>query len=198
VFVNVVGIEKILSVSTTAGHAKSKSNYEERFEVVRIYKSLLFKIMKNKSVSAQQAAESITVISPYRLQCTEIRRALKREFNKETTRTKFKLSTDTKLNLSISTVVASQGNEWDFVILSTVRSLPVDEINTALSRPRFFSDHFGCVGNPHQVNVALTRAKHGLIIVGNEALLEKDRMWGALLADYRDNRCVVQKNKFLN
>lgn len=57
------------------------------------------------------------------------------------------------------------GKEWEYVILSTVRSLSVSEIDHDPPK-QWLSDHLGIVANPHQVNVALTRAKSGLIIIG--------------------------------
>ena len=58
------------------------------------------------------------------------------------------------------------GAEWDYVILSTVRSLPQYEIDPYPS-PGWFSEKLGFVADSHQINVAITRARHGLIIVGN-------------------------------
>ena len=57
------------------------------------------------------------------------------------------------------------GSEWDFVIMSTVRSLPRVEIE---ERPNtgWRKRKLGFITDEHQMNVALTRAKHGLIIVG--------------------------------
>jgi len=57
------------------------------------------------------------------------------------------------------------GNEWDYVILSTVRSLPRYEIDP---RPSYGwrLANLGFICDPHQINVALTRARMGLIIVG--------------------------------
>lgn len=57
------------------------------------------------------------------------------------------------------------GSEADFVILSTVRSLPRNEILEYPSRS-WVTEHLGFVTDQHQINVALTRAKHGLFIVG--------------------------------
>lgn len=57
------------------------------------------------------------------------------------------------------------GKEWDYVILSTVRSLPEYEIDACPQRS-WISEHLGSVNDPHQINVALTRAKKGLIILG--------------------------------
>ena len=57
------------------------------------------------------------------------------------------------------------GNEWDYVILSTVRSLPQYEIDP---RPSYgwLLAKLGFICDEHQINVALTRARMGLIIVG--------------------------------
>ena len=53
------------------------------------------------------------------------------------------------------------------MILSTVRSLPDYEID---KRPSFgwLKRHLGFITDEHQINVALTRAKKGLIIVGEK------------------------------
>ena len=51
------------------------------------------------------------------------------------------------------------------MILSTVRSLPEHEID---SRPTFgwLKINMGFITDENQINVALTRAKKGLIIIG--------------------------------
>lgn len=57
--------------------------------------------------------------------------------------------------LTIQKVSKSQGSEWDYVILSCVRS---GWGGTTLS---------GCIKIPNHLNVAITRARKGLIIIGN-------------------------------
>jgi len=57
------------------------------------------------------------------------------------------------------------GNEWDYVILSTVRSLPQHKIDPHPTG-QWRGEHIGFVGDEHQINVAITRAKKGLIIIG--------------------------------
>ena len=68
-------------------------------------------------------------------------------------------------NVCVQTVVASQGGERDYVILSTVRSLPVHQIDHKPSEG-WKKKHLGFIIDEHQINVALTRAKKGLIIAG--------------------------------
>ena len=57
------------------------------------------------------------------------------------------------------------GGEADFVVLSMVRSLPKSRIIDKPSR-RWRRDNVGFVCDRHQINVALTRSKHGLIVIG--------------------------------
>ena len=65
------------------------------------------------------------------------------------------------------TIDGAQGREKDFVILSCVRS------NTNKS--------IGFLQEYKRINVALTRAKHGLIIVADLDTLRTDKNWDALL-----------------
>ena len=61
------------------------------------------------------------------------------------------------------------GDEYGFVILSVVRSKPREYVQ----HPEYICpDHYwleenlGFVTNIHQINVAITRSKYGLIIIG--------------------------------
>ena len=61
------------------------------------------------------------------------------------------------------------GSEFDFVIFSTVRSMPRHTIrNRAAVQPdrAWIRDHLGFITDQHQICVGITRAKHGLVIVG--------------------------------
>jgi len=57
------------------------------------------------------------------------------------------------------------GCEWDYVLLSTVRSLPQREIDAQPS-DKWRAQNLGLITDEHQINVAITRARHGLIIIG--------------------------------
>ena len=78
-------------------------------------------------------------------------------------------------SIQISTVDAFQGGEKDVIILSTVRS----------SESQFMD-------NQPRVNVALTRAKRHLIILGNRNVFSMNELWSKVLWDcqgkYRRNR----------
>ena len=60
----------------------------------------------------------------------------------------------------VLTIDSSQGREYEIVLLSTVRTKPGS----------FISEH-------KRINVALTRAKHGLVIFGNKKMLIEDETW---------------------
>jgi len=74
--------------------------------------------------------------------------------------------------IALCVILVLVGNEWDYVILSTVRSLPQYEIDP---RPSYgwCQANLGFICDDHQINVALTRARMGLIIVGLCSLLSR-------------------------
>lgn len=57
------------------------------------------------------------------------------------------------------------GGEWNYIIFSTVRSLPRYRIE---KKPTlgWCKKSLGFISDEHQINVALTRARRGLIIIG--------------------------------
>ncbi|CAK9039649.1 unnamed protein product [Durusdinium trenchii] len=65
------------------------------------------------------------------------------------------------------TVDGFQGNENDYIIFSAVRSNP-----TGLT---------GFLGQRQRLNVLLTRARYGLIVVGDASTLQSDEEWGLWL-----------------
>lgn len=60
------------------------------------------------------------------------------------------------------------GDEYNIVILSTVRSLPSEDLIHHQIEPdrKWICDKLGFLSDWHQLNVGITRAKKGLIIIG--------------------------------
>lgn len=60
------------------------------------------------------------------------------------------------------------GTECGIVLLSTVRSLPLAEINSEALIPdrAWLSEHLGFLTDKHIINVGTTRCQYGLVIVG--------------------------------
>lgn len=100
---------------------------------------------------------SIAIISPYREQALHIEKELKEDPNVS------------KLDLSINTIDGFQGQEKDLVFISLVRSNTKGEIG-------FLTDY-------RRMNVAMTRARKQLIIVGDSATIGNNRFYSEFL-DY--------------
>ncbi|XP_052254960.1 helicase with zinc finger domain 2-like isoform X4 [Dreissena polymorpha] len=168
VFVHLVGNEEMLTVSTEDGNEMSKSNAVEVDYVVELYGYLI------------SQASSVFILSQYNAQCAEIKRKLRENYLNDE---------------YVSTVVSSQGGEWDYVIFSTVRSLPEYKIekNPTLGWCKY---NLGFITDQNQVHVAITRARKGLVIVGNKHLLRCDRTWNTILEDYEHYGCIKTPQEF--
>uniref|UniRef100_A0A6G1SGJ9 DNA helicase n=1 Tax=Aceria tosichella TaxID=561515 RepID=A0A6G1SGJ9_9ACAR len=81
-------------------------------------------------------------------------------------------------DIEIASVDAFQGREKDIIIMSCVRSNERQGI--------------GFLNDPRRLNVALTRAKYGIITVGNPKVLSKHTLWNHLLNYYKENGVLVE------
>ena len=107
---------------------------------------------------------SIGLVTPYDGQRkTLVKRALERLGLKEK-------------EVEIKSVDGYQGREKDFIVMSCVRS---------------GGTNIGFLANVNRINVALTRAKYGLVVVGNRQTLKIDTVWAGFL------NCVQERGRFI-
>jgi senataxin len=85
-------------------------------------------------------------------------------------------SSKVPFDCEVNSIDGFQGREKDIVIFSCVRS-----------------NKYGAVGflsDERRMNVAITRARRCLIIVGDSRALQKDRNWGLLMKSLRDRNVI--------
>jgi ATP-dependent RNA/DNA helicase IGHMBP2 len=109
------------------------------------------------------AAENMAIISPYAKQVQLLRSTLSTRRGAEEVR--------------VGTVDSFQGQETDVVIFSSVRSNNMFEL--------------GFLRDPRRLCVAITRARRGLILVGDQPVLRACHHWAALLSYCSSNGCLV-------
>jgi regulator of nonsense transcripts 1 len=113
--------------------------------------AIVIKIVNDLLAPGDISAEDIGVISPYAGQVRLIRSMMNDEID----------------GLEIKSVDGYQGREKEIIVLSTVRANENGIVG-------FLSDY-------RRLNVALTRAKRGLIVVGDDRTLRNDATWASWL-----------------
>lgn len=120
----------------------------------RIEASKVIDLIKKLTASVDLKESDIGVIAPYRQQVVKITKALEAlDFS----------------DVKVGSVEQFQGQEREVIIVSTVRS-------TAKHNKFDRTYSLGFLSNPRRFNVAITRAKSLLIIVGNPHIVSKVRI----------------------
>ncbi|XP_027122644.1 uncharacterized protein [Coffea arabica] len=122
----------------------------------------------------------IGVITPYKRQLSVLRSRFSSAFGSS-------ISAEMEFN----TVDGFQGREVDILVLSTVRA-------AEHQASRLSSSSIGFVADVRRMNVALTRAKFSLWILGNARTLQTNENWASLLKDAKERNLVTQVRRPYN
>ncbi|CAL1145766.1 unnamed protein product [Cladocopium goreaui] len=143
------------------------------------------------------AARDIAVITPYKAQQHEIRARLARDKD---------VGSHSK-SILVGTVHALQGSEREYIIVSFVRSTSQDEdVVTSVAKTagdsvalqEMYQKSLGILENYRVLNVAITRAKYGLICVGNADVLSKgSKDFRDFIHSLRSSKCILSQNRFI-
>ncbi|WAR05018.1 M10B1-like protein [Mya arenaria] len=142
-------------------------SFFNRDEIAQVDK-YLNKLLKEKKKGLQIKQSDIGIISPYRKQVQKLREMIHlKKYN-----VKKGDITVKKGDITVGSVEEFQGQEFKVIIISTVRS------NKSLAyRDIDLQFNLGFLRNPKRFNVAITRARALLIVVGNPITLEQDSHW---------------------
>ncbi|GLE01645.1 hypothetical protein PINS_up010479 [Pythium insidiosum] len=120
----------------------------------------------------------IGIISPYKQQIVELRGELQR----------WEARGDLQLDIEVNTVDGFQGREKEIIIYSCVRTARSGSSRSKSSGSEaFWADE-------RRMNVAITRAKSSLWIIGNSLLLSQSAAWRALLQHAKDTRRFIPES----
>nr|GEV91261.1 UvrD-like helicase, ATP-binding domain, P-loop containing nucleoside triphosphate hydrolase [Tanacetum cinerariifolium] len=130
--------------------------------------ALVMKIVQNlyRACNNTNQKLSIGVVSPYASQVVTIQEKLAHRYEKLN-----------GFSVEVKSIDGFQGGEQDIIILSTVRSNSRGSV--------------GFLSSLQRTNVALTRARHSLWILGNErTLASSESIWKELVCDARNRNCL--------
>ncbi|KAD2804467.1 hypothetical protein E3N88_37844 [Mikania micrantha] len=153
-------------INVVGGREEKDEDERSRRNMVEI--AIVIKIVHNLYKAWQESRKklSIGVVSPYAAQVVSIQEKFAKKYEKLD-----------GFSVKVKSIDGFQGGEEDIIILSTVRSNSNGSV--------------GFLSSPQRTNVALTRARHCLWILGNERTLSKSEcVWKELVRDARNRSCL--------
>lgn len=151
--------DKAVQFIDTAGCGFEEKKDKESLSLYNQGEIDLVKKLLEQHLTIHQTEFSIGIISPYRQQVERLSESINKAY-------------DFLPNVKIDTIDSFQGQERDLIIISLVRSNESSEIG-------FLKDY-------RRLNVALTRAKKKLIVIGDSATLASDKFYSQFM-DYIDS-----------
>lgn len=152
---------------------KADSGYSLRNHAEVRLAVLLYERLVHEFTSQVDLYGRVGIIAMYDAQKRELQQQFVKKFGKDITN-----------RVAFGTVDGFQGQEKDIVIVSAVRGGP------SVSR-------IGHVSDVRRMNVAVTRARASLFILGNALTLERsDGKWKGVVQDARERKLLVKVSKF--
>mmetsp|Transcript_38239 Transcript_38239/g.70539 ORF Transcript_38239/g.70539 Transcript_38239/m.70539 type:complete len:183 (-) Transcript_38239:20-568(-) len=166
------------------GRGNGFSNKEEADFITRTILSTLADTFLNKS----GAEVTVGIISFYRDQVNLLKEQL----------TRIPGLKNSRLKVKVATVDGFQGSECDIIILSCVRSHSrlKKGVNGGQRQNQRRDNSVGFLNDYRRVNVALTRAKCSLWIVGNAEVLRSSDLWRRLIKQMDDQKVIRRGGEF--
>ncbi|KAJ6368012.1 hypothetical protein OIU78_000563 [Salix suchowensis] len=157
-------------INVAAGKEQSNNGRSKKNLVeVAVVSAIVASLFKESKRTRKRM--SIGVISPYKAQVHAIQDKIGNTYN-----------TYSDFSVKVRSVDGFQGSEEDVIIISTVRCNA--------------SGSVGFLSNRQRANVALTRARYCLWILGNGAtLVNSDTIWKKLVTDAKKRRCFYNADE---
>lgn len=181
-------------------------NVEEAKFVLFLYESLLFSYFEDdiyeNDHEKYRKNYKVGIIAPYRSQrdllvnlfqnripllIEEVKKKYLKLYNKYIGEDIFVPNID----IEISTVDGFQGREKDIIIFTCVRANTQESTDPDSQGSMYSNSNIGFLKEWQRLNVALTRAKYGLWIVGNSETLRKNKEWSSLINHCESKQCLV-------
>jgi helicase MOV-10 len=172
--------ESILSGDGTG--AGALYNHGEALIALQLVQRLLGHRAPNYEASEQIKQAEVVVMSPFEAQVHVLRNVFREQG---------------LYDVNIGPLEAFQGLESRIVVLCTTRTRRGTEENAARFVKADRERGLGVIGHPKRFNVAITRAKEGLIVLGDAKTLivEGDPCWKNFVSFCARNGCLVPDGK---
>ncbi|CAL9729224.1 helicase Sen1p [Monosporozyma unispora] len=158
---------KFFNIATGQQEKNIKTMSLTNSEEVRVAIELIDFLFKRYEAKVDFAGK-IGIISPYREQMQKMRTDFVRHFGGMINK-----------YIDFNTIDGFQGQEKEIIVISCVRA---DENNSSVG---FLKDF-------RRMNVAFTRAKASLWILGHERSLVRNKLWNHLITDAHSRKCVEE------
>ena len=170
----------LMDSEESMGRGKNQYSYKNQAEAEFVCNLIGYHVTRCSSPELiRETLSRIGVITPYRGQIEAIEYC----FKKLAENMNWRDNSNTPLKIEVNSVDAFQGREKDIIIFSCVRSGNRGGVQNETHTIGFLKD-------PRRLNVALTRAKYGLWIVGHAPTLQNGSSDLRALLNYaKKNNC---------